>query len=279
MLQRLSGFAAFKYARQLALHYRDDDLAAMSAQISYYLILAFFPFLFFLINLLSFTTLPNRLLIANFNAILPQETALLVKTMLTETVQAKSGAMLVLSMLASLWAASRGMSAIIRGLNHSYGVKESRRFVRLNMVALLSTVGLSVMVLISFIMIVLGRIIGSTIFGYMGAKSLFYSIWSFLRYGITFGLLLTTFYLIYRYLPNRKLTGNHVLAGTIFTTVGWIGASLLFSFYVNNFGSYATVYGSLGGMFALIFWLYISTLIFLLGGAINAICSDRDDAI
>ena len=279
MLQRLSGFAAFKYARQLALHYRDDDLAAMSAQISYYLILAFFPFLFFLINLLSFTPLPNRLLIANFNAILPQETALLVKTMLTETVQAKSGAMLVLSMLASLWAASRGMSAIIRGLNHSYGVKESRRFVRLNMVALLSTVGLSVMVLISFIMIVLGRIIGSTIFGYMGAKSLFYSIWSFLRYGITFGLLLTTFYLIYRYLPNRKLTGNHVLAGTIFTTVGWIGASLLFSFYVNNFGSFATVYGSLGGMFALIFWLYISTLIFLLGGAINAICSDRDDAI
>ena len=279
MLQRLSGFAAFKYARQLALHYRDDDLAAMSAQISYYLILAFFPFLFFLINLLSFTPLPNRLLIANFNAILPQETALLVKTMLTETVQAKSGAMLVLSMLASLWAASRGMSAIIHGLNHSYGVKESRRFIRLNLVALLSTVGLSVMVLISFIMIVLGRIIGSTIFGYMGAKSLFYSIWSFLRYGITFGLLLTTFYLIYRYLPNRKLTGNHVLAGTIFTTVGWIGASLLFSFYVNNFGSYATVYGSLGGMFALIFWLYISTLIFLLGGAINAICSDRDDAI
>ena len=279
MLQKLSGFAAFKYARQLARHYRDDDLAAMSAQISYYLILAFFPFLFFLINLLSFTPLPNRLLIANFNAILPQETTLLVKMMLTETVQAKSGAMLVLSMLASLWAASRGMSAIIRGLNHSYGVKESRRFVRLNMVALLSTVGLSVMVLISFIMIVLGRIIGSTIFGYMGAKSLFYSIWSFLRYGITFGLLLTTFYLIYRYLPNRKLTGNHVLASTIFTTVGWIGASLLFSFYVNNFGSYATVYGSLGGMFALIFWLYISTLIFLLGGAINAICSDRDDAI
>ena len=279
MLQRLSGFAAFKYARQLALHYRDDDLAAMSAQISYYLILAFFPFLFFLINLLSFTPLPNRLLIANFNAILPQETALLVKTMLTETVQAKSGAMLVLSMLASLWAASRGMSAIIRGLNHSYGVKESRRFVRLNLVALLSTIGLSVMVMLSFIMIVLGRIIGSTIFGYLGAKSLFYSIWSFLRYGITFGLLLTTFYLIYRYLPNRKLTGNHVLAGTIFTTVGWIGASLLFSFYVNNFGSYATVYGSLGGMFALIFWLYISTLIFLLGGAINAICSDRDDAI
>ena len=274
MLQRLSGFAAFKYARQLARHYRDDDLAAMSAQISYYLILAFFPFLFFLINLLSFTPLPNRLLLANFYAILPQDTAMLVKTMLTETVQAKSGTLLVLSMLTSLWAASRGMSAIIRGLNHSYGVKESRHFIRLNLVALLSTIGLTVMVMLSFIMIVLGRIIGSTVFGYLGAKSLFYSIWSFLRYGITIGLLLITFYLIYRYLPNRKMNGNRILTGAIFTTFGWIGASLLFSFYVNNFGSYATVYGSLGGLFALIFWLYLSTLIFLLGGALNAICSD-----
>lgn len=274
MLQRLSGFAAFKYARQLARHYRDDDLAAMSAQISYYLILAFFPFLFFLINLLSFTPLPNRLLLANFYAILPQDTAMLVKTMLAETVQAKSGTLLVLSMLTSLWAASRGMSAIIRGLNHSYGVKESRHFIRLNLVALLSTIGLTVMVMLSFIMIVLGRIIGSTVFGYLGAKSLFYSIWSFLRYGITIGLLLITFYLIYRYLPNRKMNGNRILTGAIFTTFGWIGASLLFSFYVNNFGSYATVYGSLGGLFALIFWLYLSTLIFLLGGALNAICSD-----
>ena len=274
MLQRLSGFAAFKYARQLARHYRDDDLAAMSAQISYYLILAFFPFLFFLINLLSFTPLPNRLLLANFYAILPQDTAMLVKTMLAETVQAKSGTLLVLSMLTSLWASSRGMSAIIRGLNHSYGVKESRHFIRLNLVALLSTIGLTVMVMLSFIMIVLGRIIGSTVFGYLGAKSLFYSIWSFLRYGITIGLLLITFYLIYRYLPNRKMNGNRILTGAVFTTFGWIGASLLFSFYVNNFGSYATVYGSLGGLFALIFWLYLSTLIFLLGGAINAICSD-----
>ena len=272
--EMLTRLAVVRYGKEMLAHYRDDDLAAMSAQISYYLILAFFPFLFFLINLLSFTPLPNRLLLANFYAILPQDTAMLVKTMLTETVQAKSGTLLVLSMLTSLWAASRGMSAIIRGLNHSYGVKESRHFIRLNLVALLSTIGLTVMVMLSFIMIVLGRIIGSTVFGYLGAKSLFYSIWSFVRYGITIGLLLITFYLIYRYLPNRKMNGNRILTGAIFTTFGWIGASLLFSFYVNNFGSYATVYGSLGGLFALIFWLYLSTLIFLLGGALNAICSD-----
>ncbi len=279
MFEKLSNTVVYKYGNQLLFHYRENDLASMSAQISYYLILAFFPFLFFLINLISFTPLPNQLLIANFNAILPHDTALLVKTMLVETVQAKSETLLILGMIASLWAASRGMSAIIRGLNHSYGVKENRRFIKLNLIALLSTVGLTVMIIFSFFMIVLGRIVGSTLFGYLGAKSLFYSIWSFLRYGITFSLLLVTFYLIYKYLPNRKLNGNHILAGTVFATFGWVGASLLFSFYVNSFGSYATVYGSLGGLFALIIWLYISTLIFLLGGALNAICSNFDNKL
>ena len=276
MFEKLNNAAAYKFGKQLLFHYRQDDLAAMSAQISYYLILAFFPFLFFLINLISFTPLPNRLLIANFNALLPRDTALLVKTMLEETVQAKSETLLVLGMIGSLWAASRGMSAIIRGLNHSYGVKESRNFLKLNLIALLSTIGLMLMIVFSFFLIVLGRVIGSTVFGYLGAKSLFYSIWGVLRYGITFALLLLTFYLIYRYLPNRKMNGGHILAGAVFATFGWVGASLLFSFYVNNFGSYATIYGSLGGLFALIIWLYISTLIFLLGGAINAISSNTE---
>lgn len=272
MLQRLNNYAIVKYVRLWLAHYRDDDLAAMSAQISYYLILAIFPFLFFLIHLTSFTPISNRLLIANFNAILPHDTALLVKTMLTEVVQAKSETVLFLAMIASLWAASRGMSAIIRGLNHSYGVKENRKFLKLNLIYLVSTICLTLMVILSFFMIVLGRIIGSTVFGYLGAKPFFYSIWSFFRYGITFALLLITFYLIYRYLPNRKLSGRHVLAGTIFATFGWVGASLVFSFYVNNFSNYATIYGSLGGLFVLIIWIYISTLVFLLGGALNAIC-------
>jgi membrane protein len=276
VFQKFNSLVSVQYGKKLLSHYQEDDLAAMSAQISYYLILAFFPFLFFLINLISFTPLSSRLLIANFNAILPRDTALLVKTMLEETVQAKSETLLVLGILASLWAASRGMSAIIRGLNHSYGVKESRHFIKLNLIALLSTIGLTLMIIFSFFMIVLGRVIGSAVFGFLGAQSLFYSIWSVLRYGITFALLLLTFYLIYRYLPNRKMNGGHILAGTVFTTFGWVGASLLFSFYVNSFGSYTTVYGSLGGLFALIIWLYISTLIFLLGGVLNAICSNTE---
>ncbi|HWQ61685.1 MAG TPA: YihY/virulence factor BrkB family protein [Negativicutes bacterium] len=277
MYAKLRSSMAYRYIRRLMFRYKEAELAAMSAQITYYLILAFFPFLFFLINLLSFTPLSNRLLIANFSAILPSDTAVLVKNMLVQTVQAKSGTLMLLGMLGSLWASSRGMAAIIRGLNNSYGVKESRGFVRLVVSELAATAGLTVMIILSFFTIVFGRIIGSYVFGLLGGKALFYSIWAFVRYGISLALMFVTFFLIYKYLPNRKLMFRHIKVGAAFTTFGWVSASLLFSFYVNYFALYEKVYGSLGGLFALIIWLYISTLIFLLGGELNAISSNFEE--
>lgn len=274
MPEKLSKFTAYKFTRQLVFRYNEADLPAMSAQIAYYLILAFFPFLFFLMNLLSFTPLSNKLVIANLNVILPGDTAVLVKNILVQAGQAKSESFLFFGMLASLWAASRGISAIIRGLNNSYGVKESRKFVKLNFIALMSIVAFTAMIIFSFFLIVFERIIGSYIFGLIGQKALFYSFWPLARYSVSFTLMFSAFFLIYRYLPNRALQPKHIIVGTVFATSGWVAASLLFSYYVNNFAIYQKVYGSLGGLFALIVWLYISTLIFLLGGELIAISSN-----
>lgn len=277
MFKVIKRLTIYQYIRQLIFRYNDDDLAAMSAQVSYYLILAFFPFLFFLINLLSFTPIPNRLLTSNLSLILPQGSALVVNNILVHTLEAKSTTILVLGMLGSLWAASRGMAAIIRGLNHSYGVKENRSFLTLALIALMAVIGLTGIIISSFFMLVLGRIIGSYIFDLVGAKTLFYSVWTFLRYTLSLILMIVTFYLMYRYLPNRRLNFNHIIVGTLFTTFGWILGSLVFSYYINHFGSYELIYGSLGGVFALIVWLYISTLIFLLGAELNVISSNFEN--
>lgn len=274
MFEKIKGSIVYKYLVQLIFRYKEDDLASMSAQVTYYLILAFPPFLFLLINLLSFTPLSNRLLIANFNAILPHDTAFLLKNMLVETVQAKSGTLLLMGMIGCLWAAAQGMSAIIRGINHSYGVKETRNFIKLSFIALMSTIGLTVMIIFSFLLIVLGRILGSYIFGLLGIQAVFRNIWSFVRYGISLSLMLITFYLVYAYLPNRKLKFKNIIVGTVFASFGWVLASLVFSFFVNSFANFERVYGSLGGIFALIIWLHISTLIFLLGGELNLIGSE-----
>ncbi len=273
MFEKIISSIIFKYIIELIFRYKADDLPAMSAQITYYLILAFFPFLLFLINLLSFTSLSKELLITNFNTFLPADTGILVKNMLVQTVQAKSKTFLILGMIGSLWAASQGVSALIRGLNKSYDIEESRNYIKLNFIALISTIGVAIMIIFEFSMTVFGEFIGTYVFGLIEEKRLFTIIWSFLRYSIPLTLMLITFYLIYKYMPNRKLKFHNIIVGTIFTTVGWFTASLLFSFYVNIFADYQIIYGSLGGIIALLSWLYIITLIILLGGELNAISS------
>lgn len=273
MLAKIRDSLAYQFVSQLALRYRHAEMASMSAEIAYYLILAFFPFLFFLMNLLSYTPLSNRLLLANFSVFLPHDTAALVKDILVHTLQAKSGALLFLGMVGSLWAASQGMAAIMRGLNRSYRVKETRKYFQLHLLALIATLGVSAIIIFSFFMIVFGRILGSRIFGLIGEKSLFYSLWPLFRYGITFTFLLATFILIYRYLPNRRLPFKNLMPGAIFAALGWVGVSWLFAYYVNNFATYEKVYGSLGSIFALIVWLDLSALVILFGGEIIAICS------
>ncbi|MEI7463616.1 MAG: YhjD/YihY/BrkB family envelope integrity protein, partial [Candidatus Taylorbacteria bacterium] len=158
MLEKARTSIVYNYVRQLVLQFRQAELTSMSAQITYYLILAFFPFLFFLINLLSFTSLPNRFLLTNFYVLLPNDTAILVKDILQQTVQAKSKTLLLLGMLGSLCAIFQGMCAVIRGLNLSYGVKETRGFIKLHLVALSATICISLMIPLTFFMIVLGRI-------------------------------------------------------------------------------------------------------------------------
>ena len=141
MFEKQRQLMPVQYIERLIYRYQADDLASMSAQIAYYLILAFFPFLIFLINVLSFTSLSSELLLNNFIAFLPKETGVLVKDILVRTVQAKSTTLLFFGILTSLWAGSRGIAAIIRGLNKSYEVDENRNFFALSLVALISTVG------------------------------------------------------------------------------------------------------------------------------------------
>jgi len=273
MLAKLKKSTVFKYSRQLLFRYKDDELTGMSAQITYYLILAFFPFLIFLINLLSFTNIPSEILTTSFNELIPNEISLLVKNVVVQTLQNKSKTLLSIGMVGSLWATSQGIFAIMRGLNKAYDTEENRKFIKLNIIALISTIGFIAIILLSLIMIVFGGMLGTYIFNLVGAVALFDVVWSILRYCIPSVLMFITFSLIYKYLPNKRLKPKNIRVGAIFATIGWVLTSLVFSFYVNNFGHYEKVYGSLGGMVILIIWLYISTLVILIGGELNAISS------
>ena len=75
---------------------------------------------------------------------------------------------------------------------------------------------------------------------------------------------------LYNVTPCKRLGWKEVMPGAIFTTIGWIVTSLIFTFYVNNFNNYARIYGGLSAVFAIMIWLFISSLTLLVGGELNA---------
>ena len=84
-------------------------------------------------------------------------------------------------------------------------------------------------------------------------------------------MILVIFAYLYFFAPNKKLSFDEVWPGALFATIGWHAVSFLFSYYVSHFGNFSATYGSLGGIIILLFWFYLSGIILILGGEINAL--------
>jgi membrane protein len=247
----------------------EDEVGTYSAQLAFFLTLSIFPFLIFVINVLSFTELGGQALVLDFTKYLPQDIAKIIDTVVTETVQARSGTILIVAILGTVWTSSKGARSIITGLNRVYGVKEKRSIFKLYLVSTLFVLALSLIILLSIILLVFGEVIAQAVLDFIGFSQIFTDIWPFLQYGLTIAMLMLTFVLLYKYAPNKKIKFSHVWKGSLFAIIGWILVSRAFAFYVNNFGNYQLVYGSIGGLIVFLLWLYISSMVILIGGEIN----------
>lgn len=259
--------------RHLYHRFQEDEVTALGAQLTFYLVLAFFPFLIFLITLVSYLPITNDLPLHQLAALLPGEAYLQVRSIIAETVQARSQTLLSLGMIITLWAASNGVNAIIRGINKAYFEKETRPFWKVRGLSIVFTLALALVILFAFIMLVFGRIFGQSLFDWLGINQFFAPVWQVLRYLIPLSTMLLVFLLIYRLSPNRSLRFREVLPGALLASAGWVATSQAFAWYVDHFTNYARIYGSLGGIVVLLIWLYLSSIIILLGGELNAVLS------
>lgn len=266
--------------KQLFGRFKEDDVSALSAQLTYYLILSVFPFLLFSLNILSFTSIPISVFIENVTAFMPGDIGVLIKDIVQETLSARSTALLSIGALATVWSASKGINAIRKGLNKAYGADETRSYWKTRVISLLFTIGLALVLVTTVVSLIFGRVIIEEVFDYLKVSHTFNIFWQFIRFIVPLGVLILVFSLLYKYLPNQKIRLKRAMPGAIFTTTGWIVISAAFSFYVNSFANYSKVYGSIGAIIILLIWLYLSSIIILLGGEINAIVdnfrSDRN---
>lgn len=263
----------FRFLAELFCRIKENEVTAIGAQLTYYLILSIFPFLIFFLNILSYTSIAQEDVLDNLLIVLPMETQIMIKDIVKETILASSDTLLSLGIVLSIWTGSLGITAIIRAINKAYNVKKKRPYWRLKGLAILFTIALVILLIIVLSMLVFGEIIGQKLFGSLRIAYIFYHMWELLRIIIPLLSMVVIFALLYKFsiTPEEGLNikFNQTLPGAVFATVGWILASMIFSFYVNNFGKYSRTYGSLGGVIILLIWIYISSIMIVLGGEIN----------
>lgn len=262
------------FLKDLVYRMKEDNVTAMGAQLSYYLILSIFPFLIFFLNVLSYTPIARDDVLHSLIVILPSDTQRLITDLLSETISKSSETLLSLGAITGICAASKGLMSLIRSLNKAYDIEEKRSYIELRGVAILFTLALLVLLLIVLSTLVFGEILGNMLFDYLGMTQKFIVIWQYLRVIISLGFMILTFTLLYKFSPSirngNKISFSHTLPGAVFASIGWIFTSGLFSYYVNNFANYGKTYGSLGGIIVLLVWLYLSSIIIITGGEINA---------
>lgn len=267
----------FSFFKSLSERIRDHDISGLAAQLAYFFLLSLFPLLIFIVTLLPYTPLTEEDIFFVIKDFLPLESFTMIEKTLSEVMTNRSGGLLSVGIIGTLWSASKGMNAMMKSLNRAYQVEEERSFVMTRGLAVVLTLALIFLFMFALLIPVFGKQIGLFIFSNLGLSEHFLSVWDLLRWSISPVILFCVFFSIYYLAPSVRIPFKSTFPGAIFSSLGWIIVSFGFSYYVSTFGNYSATYGSIGGVVVLMLWFYISAIIIMVGGEINSLLFNRRD--
>ncbi|GAA0578446.1 YihY/virulence factor BrkB family protein [Caenispirillum bisanense] len=249
----------------------DDNISIVAAGIAFFGILSIFPALAALLTLYGLVASPQDVTgqIQTVAGMLPPDVQQIIQDQLQRVASASGGALgfgAIVGLLAALWSASKGMKALVTGIDIAYDEREERGFVKRTLVVLGLTLGAIV-----FVIVALGVI--TVVPAVVAALGLPATVeWAVLlgRWPLLVVLVMLALAVVYRVAPDRdEPQWRWVTPGSALAAVLWIVGSILFSLYVRNFGSYNESYGALAGVVMLLLWLYLSAFVVLLGAEVN----------
>lgn len=260
-----------RFMKQLFERIMSADVFGLAAQVSYFLLLSLFPFLIFLFTLIAFFPINEDAFMTFIETFAPNEIVDLIQTNISHLLTGTNGGLLSIGLIGTLWSASNGINAITKAFNGAYSVKESRPFIVARLISIVLTIAMIGVIGVAFILPIFGKVIGTYVFSFLGLSDTFIEIWNTLRWvisAVVFFLVLLTLYVL---APNLKVRIVDAVYGALFATIGWQAVTIAFSFYVNTMTDYSATYGGLGAVIMLMFWFYISAIVIITGGVINAV--------
>jgi len=248
----------------------DHNVFGVAAELAYFFMLALFPMLIFLTSLVSSLSGARRSIYGALSQGMHPDAMGRVSVELDDAISKRSGGLISIGIVGTLWAASAGVSALTSTLNRVFDVKETRSYWKVKGMAVVLTLSLSLLVVIGVLLVMFGDH-----FGEWAAERL--HLGSFLAVGLTvmdyvvgFGLLLAGLEVTYYFGPNKKRQWRWVTPGAFAAVAAVLIVSILFSIYLRFGPSYSATYGSLGAFVMLMVWLYLMSLVIVLGAEIDS---------
>ena len=249
-----------------------DHVGLIAAGVAFYALLAIFPAIAALMALAGLVLAPSDVTsqLETATRMIPKEAAQIIldqAVAVAGSEQAGLGLAFVVGLCLAIYSASKGMGSLIEGLNVAYDETETRGFIKRTAVTLLLTVFL----IVGLVVGLLAAIAVPLVLGLVAMPDWLSVTLSLLRWVVLLVMAMGGLAVLYRYGPSRSgARWLWLTPGAVIACIVWIVASVGFSIYATNFGSYNKSFGSMAGVIILLMWLWISAYIVLLGAEINA---------
>jgi len=249
----------------------EDGLTTLAAALSYYFFFALFPFLLFLLALVTMLPFVRGLedwLLAHGAEVVPAGAYASLEGVIRSLLAQPRSGLLSLGAGLALWSASVAVAGVMAALNVAYGVRERRPWWKVRLLAVGLTVAMSFFMILAFVLAVSSAPLAAWVAGMLGPAggiALLLGNWIVALAAIT--LVIAT---IYHVCPDVDFPWRWFSPGSVLFTLGFGATTVAFSYYVARFGSYDKTYGSLGAVIILLLWMYLLALFLLLGGEVNA---------
>ncbi len=271
----LGGLPPRQLAKRVLSGINDDNLLGRASELAYNFILALFPLLLLLLALLGMfasraTVLKTNLLIY-LSQVLPPAAFQVITHTLDEVMRNASNGKLTFGILLTIWFASGGITSMISVLNGAYGIKESRSWWKVRVIAFVLTLAISLLIILALVSVLAGGFVANWIGSYYGMREVTIIAWKAGQILLATAFVTLSFSVIYYF--GADVEEQHwywITPGSVTGVLLWITASFGFRAYLHFFNSYSRTYGSLGAVMILLMWLYVTSFAFLVGGEINA---------
>lgn len=261
-----------QWVRTIAGYIRKMNIPVYAAHASFFITLSAFPMLLLLVSILRYAGISVDALIHALQGVIPEALIPFVKKQIQNAYQSTTGTLLSLSALVALWSASRGIYGLRKGLNSVYQVAENRSWLYTRSISVGYTFAFLIVLFLTLILQVFQAALSRFLFrNWAGWGSVVD-----LRFFLLLILQTAVFTAMYALLPNSRNKLAASLPGGVFSSIGWMGLSDLYSRYVETFSGYANIYGSVYALALSMLWLYCCVCILFLGGALNVYLAKKE---